>query len=155
MGCRNWNLGPRMAQKWSKMIQMPKKCIKSSYLANYYTNFIHFEMPGQIWTKMIEMAKICRNGCSAHTYTGCHKKGTNKTNKKGQTWQACQHSKVVQRGPKWSKGIQKGPKWSIKMVLTILDLFWVRLDLFGPFQSIQMFFLLKSTSAQPYFVLMR
>ena len=74
MGCRNWNLGPRMAQKWSKMIQMPKKCIKSSYLANYYTNFIHFEMPGQIWTKMIEMAKICRNGCSAHIYTGCHKK---------------------------------------------------------------------------------
>ena len=30
------------------------------------------------------------------------KKRTNKTNKNCQTWQACQHSKVVQRGPKWS-----------------------------------------------------
>ena len=128
MGCRNWNLGPRMAQKWSKMIQMPKKCIKSSYLANYYTNFIHFEMPGQIWTKMIEMAKICRNGCSAHIYTGCHKKGTNKTNKNGQTRQACQHCKVVQRGPKGSKMVNLD-------VLDHLGPFWARLDPFEQFQT--------------------
>ena len=35
--------------------------------------------------------------------TGCPKKRTNKTNKKGQTWQACQHYKVVQ-------GVKKGTK---------------------------------------------
>ena len=107
---------------------MPKKCIKSSYLANYYTNFIHFEMPGQIWTKMIEMAKICRNGCSAHIYTGCHKKGTNKTNKNGQTRQACQHCKVVQRGPKGSKMVNLD-------VLDHLGPFWARLDPFEQFQT--------------------
>ena len=35
--------------------------------------------------------------------TGCPKKRVNnKTNKNGQTWQACQHSKVVQKGSKIS-----------------------------------------------------
>ena len=35
--------------------------------------------------------------------TGCPKKRVNnKTNKNGQTWQACQHSNLVQKGPKWS-----------------------------------------------------
>ena len=48
--------------------------------------------------------------------TGCPKKRTNKTNKNGQTWQACQHSKVVQRGP-------KGPE------IVNLDVF----DNLGPF----------------------
>ena len=31
---------------------------------------------------------------------GVPKKRTNKTNKNGQTWQACQHSKVVPKGSK-------------------------------------------------------
>ena len=36
-------------------------------------------------------------------YRMSQKKRTNKTNKNGQTWQACQHSKVVQGGTKGSK----------------------------------------------------
>ena len=49
---------------------------------------------------------------------------TNKTNKNGQTWQACHHSKVVQRGPKGSEMINRdvfllpiwhpfGPIWTL------------------------------------------
>ena len=49
-----WNLGSRMAQKWSKMIQMPIICMKSSYLTNYYPHFIDFKMLRLIWTKMAE-----------------------------------------------------------------------------------------------------
>ena len=38
-----------------------------------------------------------------HIYIqGTPKKCTNKTNKNGQLCQACQRSKVVQKGPKWS-----------------------------------------------------
>ena len=59
-----------------------------------------------------------------------NRRRTNKPNKNGQTWQACQHSKVVQKGPKGSQMVN-------------LDVF----DNLGPF-----FF--KSTSAKPYFVLM-
>ena len=33
--------------------------MKSTYLTNYYPNFIGFKMPRQIWTTMAEMAKIC------------------------------------------------------------------------------------------------
>ena len=43
--------------------------------------------------------------------------------KKGKRWQACQHSKVVQKGPKGSKRVQKEPKWSTKVFLTIWDPF--------------------------------
>ena len=52
--------------------------------------------------------------------------------------------------PKWSKGAQKGPKWSTWKFLTI----W---DPCGPGWTISNDsndFLLKSTSAKPYFVLM-
>ena len=39
--------------------------------------------------------------CWIYNVQGFQKKRTNKTNQNGQTWQACQHFKVVQRGPKW------------------------------------------------------
>ena len=61
-------------------------------------------------------------------YRVSQKKRTYKTNKNGQTWQACQHSKVVQRGPKGSKMVN-------------LDVFhnsvpfWVHLDTLEPFQT--------------------
>ena len=44
----------------------------------------------------------------SHNVQGVLKKRTNKTNKNGQTRQACQPSKVVQSGPKWSKRIRIG-----------------------------------------------
>ena len=49
-----WDLGSGMAQKWSKMIQMPIICMKSSYLTNHYPHFIDFKMLRLIWTKMAE-----------------------------------------------------------------------------------------------------
>ena len=61
--------------------------------------------------------------------TGCPKKGTNKTNKNGRTWQTCQHSKVIQRGPKGSEMV------NLCVFLTIWDPFWAHLDTFGPFQT--------------------
>ena len=51
---------------------------------------------------------------------------------KGQTWQACQHSKVVQKGPKGTKMVNLS-------VLTIWDPFWAHLDPFGPFQTKMIF----------------
>ena len=64
-------------------------------------------------------------------------------------------SKIAKHGrlvniPKWSKGAQKGPKWSTWKFLTI----W---DPCGPCWTISNDsndFLLKSTSAKSYFVLM-
>ena len=49
--------------------------------------------------------------------------------KKGQTWQACQRSKVV----------QKGPKQSTYVFLIIWDPFWAHLDPVGPFQTTNIF----------------
>ena len=73
--------------------------------------------------------------------TRCTKKCTNKTNKNGQTWQACQHSKGVQNGQ-----------------IRCFSPFGTLLGLSGPCWFVEPFqakndFLLKSTSAQPYFVL--
>ena len=48
----------------------------------------------------------------------------------------------------------KGSKMGNLYVFDHLGLFWVRLDTFGPFQT-KNDFLLKSTSAKPYFVLMQ
>ena len=62
---------------------------------------------------------------------GVPKKGTNKTNKNGQTWQACQNSKVVQRGLKGSEMVNPD----------VFD----HLGPFGPFQT-KNGFLLKITS---------
>ena len=64
---------------------------------------------------------------------------------------------TFQSGPKGSKVVQRDPKGSKMVNLDVFDHLgplWARLDPFGPFQSFQMFFFLKSTSAQPYFVLM-
>ena len=47
--------------------------------------------------------------------------------KNGQTWQACQHSKVVQKGPKGTKMVNLS-------VFDHLGPFWAHLDPFGPFQ---------------------
>ena len=64
--------------------------------------------------------------------------------KKGQTWQACQHSKVVQKGPKGTKMVNLN-------VFDHKEPFWAHLDPFGPFQT-RIDILLRSTSANPYFV---
>ena len=64
--------------------------------------------------------------------------------KKGQTWQACQHSKVVQKGPKGTKMVNLS-------VFDHQEPFWAHLDPFGPFQT-RIDILLRSTSANPYFV---
>ena len=48
--------------------------------------------------------------------------------KNGQTWQACQRSKVVQKGPKGSKMVNLS-------VFDHLGPFWAHLDPFGPFQT--------------------
>ena len=57
-----WDLGSRIARKWSKMIQMPIICMKSSYWTNYYPHFIDFIIPRLVWTTMAETAEICKNG---------------------------------------------------------------------------------------------
>ena len=62
--------------------------------------------------------------------------------KKGQTWQACQHSKVVQKGPKGTKMVNLS-------VFDHQEPFWAHLDPFGPFQT-RIDILLRSTSAKPY-----
>ena len=64
--------------------------------------------------------------------------------KKGQTWQACQHSKVVQKG-------LKGTKMVSLSVFDHQEPFWAHLDPFGPFQT-RIDILLRSTSVKPYFV---
>ena len=46
----------------------------------------------------------------------------------GQTWQACQHSKVAQKGPKGTKMVNLS-------VFDHLGPFWAHLDPFGPFQT--------------------
>ena len=46
----------------------------------------------------------------------------------GQTWQACQRSKVVQKGPKGTKMVNLS-------VFDHLGPFWAHLDPFGPFQT--------------------
>ena len=64
--------------------------------------------------------------------------------KNGQTWQACQRSKVVQRGPKGTKMVNLS-------LFEHLGPFWAHLDPFGPFQT-RIDILLRSTSAKPYYV---
>ena len=65
---------------------------------------------------------------------GWSKNGPLWTNK-GQTWQACQHSKVVQKGPKGTKMVNPS-------ALDHLGPFLAHLDPFGPFQT-KMNFLLQ------------
>ena len=60
----------------------------------------------------------------------------------GQTWQACQRSKVVPKGPKGTKMVNRS-------VFDYLGPFWAHLDPFGPFQT-KIDILLQSTSAKPY-----
>ena len=50
----------------------------------------------------------------------------------GQTWQACQRSKVVQKGPKGTKMVNLS-------VFDHLGPFWAHLDPFGPFQTKMIF----------------
>ena len=60
---------------------------------------------------------------------GVPKKRTNKTNKNGQTWQACQHSKVVQKCP-------DGPKMVPNCEKHLGLPFWILLDPFGPLWNV-------------------
>ena len=61
---------------------------------------------------------------------GVPKKRTNKRNKNGRTPQACQHSRVVQRGPKGSEMVNLDV-----FVVDNLGPLWAHLDTFGPFQT--------------------
>ena len=82
-------------------------------------------------------------GSNVHDWGGMAKNGPFWT-KNGQTWQACQRSKVVQRGPKGTKMVNLS-------LFEHLGPFWAHLDPFGPFQT-RIDILLRSTSAKPYFV---
>ena len=64
--------------------------------------------------------------------------------KNGQTWQACQRSKVVQKGPKGTKMVNLS-------IFDHLGPFWSHLDPFGPFQTKTKLFL-RSTSTKHLFV---
>ena len=64
--------------------------------------------------------------------------------KNGQTWQACQRSKWVQKSPKATKMVSLS-------LFDHLGPFWAHLDPFWPFQT-RIDILLRSTSAKPYFV---
>ena len=55
--------------------------------------------------------------------------------------------------PEWPKGVQKCPKCSTWMFLTIWDSFGPVWTLLGHFKQ-KHDFLLKGTSAKPYFVIM-
>ena len=61
--------------------------------------------------------------------------------KNGQTWQACQRSKVIQKGPKGSKMVNLS-------VFDHLGPFWAHLDPFGPFQTKIDFCLKRSKRVQ-------
>ena len=53
------------SQFFGRFEPLPKICMKSSYLINYYPHFIDFKMPRLIWITMAETAKIYRNGLIA------------------------------------------------------------------------------------------
>ena len=93
--------------------------------------------PGKVW-----WAFFFTLGLTIHDW-GWPKNGPFWT-KNGQTWQACQRSKVVQRGPKGTKMVNLS-------LFEHLGPFWAHLDPFGPFQT-RIDILLWSTSAKPYFV---
>ena len=78
-----------------------------------------------------------------HTWLGMAQNGPFWT-QNGQTWQACQRSKVVPKGPKGTKMVNRS-------VFDYLGPFWAYLDPFGPFQT-KSYFLLRGTSSKPYFV---
>merc|ERR1719220_3298270 len=81
-------------------------------------------------------------GSTVHDW-GWPKNGPSRT-KKGQTWQARQHSKVVQKGPKGTKMVNLN-------VPDHKEPFWAHPDPPGPFQT-RIDILLRSTSANPSFV---
>ena len=62
----------------------------------------------------------------------------------GQTWQACQRSKLVQKGPRGFKMVNLS-------VFDHLGPFWAYLGSLGPFQT-RIDILLRRTSAKPYSV---
>ena len=64
--------------------------------------------------------------------------------KNGQKWQACQRSKVVQKGLKGTKRVNLS-------LFDHLGPFWAQLDPYGPFQT-RIDILLCCTSAKPHFV---
>ena len=72
---------------------------------------------------------------------GVQKKVNNKTNENGQTCQACQHSKSIQRGPKWSEIVNLD-------VFDRLGPFWARVDPLGQFQT-KMIFCSKAPLPNP------
>ena len=82
-------------------------------------------------------------GSNVHDWGGMAKNGPFWT-KNGQIWQACQRSKVIQKGRKRTKIVN----------LSVCDHFaplWTHRDPFWPFQT-KNDFLLQSTLAKPYFV---
>ena len=91
---------------------MAKNCLFSWNFDLFLTFFIdcdHIYVPkGNIWgstsrphIRDMMMSLLFTLGSTVHDW-GWSKNGPFWT-KKGQTWQACQHSKVVQKGPKGTK----------------------------------------------------
>ena len=74
----------------------------------------------------VMMSLVFTLGSTVHDW-GWPKNGPFWT-KNGQTWQACQRSKVVQRGPKGTKMVNLS-------LFEHLGPFWAHLDPFGPFQT--------------------
>ena len=127
---RTHNL-PFMARKWQKT------AIFSWNFDLFLTFFIdcgHIYVPnGRFWGSTsrphigdLVMSLFFTLGSTVHDW-GWPKNGPLWT-KNGQTWQACQRSKVVQKGPKGTKMINQS-------VFDHLGPFWAHLDTFGPFQT--------------------
>ena len=127
---RTHNL-PFMARKWQKT------AIFSWNFDLFLTFFIdcgHIYVPnGMFWGSTsrphigdLVMSLFFTLGSTVHDW-GWPKNGPFWT-KNGQTWQACQRSKVVQKGPKGSKMVNLS-------VFDHLGPFWAHLDPFGPFQT--------------------
>ena len=136
-----------MARKWQKTAIF--SCNFDLFLA-FFIDCDHIYVPkGTNWGSTsrphigdLVMSLFFTLGSTVHDW-GWPKNGPFWT-KNGQTWQACQRSKVVQRGPKGTKMVNLS-------LFEHLGPFWAHLDPFGPFQT-RIDILLRSTSAKPYFV---
>ena len=132
-----------MARKWQKTAIF--SCNFDLFLA-FFIDCDHIYVPkGTNWGSTsrphigdLVMSLFFTLGSTVHDW-GWPKNGPFWT-KNGQTWQACQRSKVVQKVTKMVK-------------LSAFDnfgSFWAHLDPIGPFQT-RIEFLLQSTPAKPYF----
>ena len=124
-----------MARKWQKTAIF--SCNFDLFLA-FFIDCDHIYVPkGTNWGSTsrphigdLVMSLFFTLGSTVHDW-GWPKNGPFWT-KNGQTWQACQRSKVVQRGPKGTKMVNLS-------LFEHLGPFWAHLDPFGPFQTKMIF----------------